>query len=443
MSGASPNALRSDSRRGAELSRAPKEEIAALQDDLLRRHIGYLAGHSPYYRRMFAELRMRPEDFLRSGDLVQLPFTCKSDLESRHEQFLAVEEEEIVDLCLTSGTSGKSVAMLQSAGDLERLAYNEELSFRAAGFSSADRVLVAVASDRCFMAGLAYFLGLTRIKATVLRGGSGNAALMAELIKNFHPSALVGVPSLLINVEERLRLEGIAAAGLGIKRIVCIGEPVRSQDFTLSPLGEQLRDLWRASIFGTYASTEMATSFTDCVEGAGGHLQPELMVVEIVDETGSLVPPGTFGEVVATPLGVTGMPLLRFKTGDIATLHVDPCVCGRNTPRLGPVIGRKSQMLKYRGTTVYPPAIFTVLQGIRGVCGYYIEVESEFALSDRIRVVVGSNDPSICASFIGERIAAAIRVRAEVVIVAPAEIIKVTLRDNKHKPITFFDHRTL
>jgi phenylacetate-CoA ligase len=237
--------------------------------------------------------------------------------------------------------------------------------------------------------------------------------------------------------------EGIDPANLGIKRIVCIGEPVRGQDFALSPLGERLEGLWRSRIFGTYASTEMATSFTDCAEGTGGHLHPELMVVEIVDETGVLVPPGTFGEVVATPLGVTGMPLLRFKTGDIAMLHDAPCSCGRNTYRLGPVIGRKSQMLKCRGTTVYPPAIFTVLQGLPEVRGYYIEVESEFALSDRIRVVVGSGDPSLSAPFIAERIAAAIRVKPEVVIVSPAEIIRVTVCDNKLKPANFFDFRTL
>jgi phenylacetate-CoA ligase len=440
---ANPKTLRFDSQLGAELSRAAQSEIAARQDDLLRRHVGYLAGHSPFYRSMFADLGVRPEKISRSGDLTQLPFTCKSDLESRHGEFIAVEQEEIVDLCLTSGTTGKSVAMLQSARDLERLAYNEELSFRAAGISSADRVLIAVATDRCFMAGLAYFLGLTRIKATVLRGGSGSAALTTELIRNFRPSAIVGVPSLLLNIGEKLQQEGIAPAGLGIKRMVCIGEPVRGQDFALSPLGERLGELWHSHIFGTYASTEMATSFTDCAEGTGGHLHPELIVVEIVDETGALVPPGAFGEVVATPLGVTGMPLLRFKTGDIATLHVDPCSCGRNTHRLGPVIGRKSHMLKCRGTTVYPPAIFTVLQGMHAVRGYYIEAESEFALSDRIRVVVGTSDPSLCASFVAERIAAAIRFRPEVVIVPPEEILRVTVRDNKLKPVTFFDHRTL
>jgi len=165
-------------------------------------------------------------------------------------------------------------------------------------------------------------------------------------------------------------------------------------------------------------------------------------VVEIVDEQGQPLPPGHLGEVVATPLGTSGMPLLRFRTGDIASLHLEPCSCGRNTPRMGPVVGRKSQMLKIRGTTVYPPAIAAVLQGLPAVRGYYLEVENEFALSDRIRVVVGANDPSLTPAGIADQLAAVLRVRPEVVIVSPAEILRVTVRDDKRKPVTFFDHRT-
>lgn len=435
--------IRYDSLIGAELAFTTQAFISARQDELLKQHIGYLVSHSPFYRSMFADLGLNPKDISRIKDLTKLPFTCKNDLENRHAEFFAVEESEIVDLCLTSGTTGKSVAMMQSSLDLERLAYNEELSFRAAGITSADRVLVAVAIDRCFMAGLAYFLGLTRIKATVLRGGSGNVGITIELIKSFRPSAIVGVPSLLLHIGEKIRQEGIDPARVGINQMICIGEPVRNQDLSLSTLGARLEELWRANIFGTYASTEMATSFTDCPEGLGGHLLPELMIIEIVDENGAAVAPGEFGEVVATPLGVTGMPLLRFKTGDIAALHTAQCSCGRNTPRIGPVIGRKSQMLKYRGTTVYPPAIFNVLQEMDGVQGYYIEAESEFALSDRIRVVVGANDPSLSAAFVAERIAATIRVKPEVMIVSPEEILRATIQEGKRKPVTFFDYRTL
>jgi len=434
---------RYDALAGARLALADAALIAQRQDELLRRHIRHCAAHSPFYRRMFARIGIVPEELQGRGDLARLPFTEKGDLESCHAEFLALPQDEIVDFCLTSGTTGKSVAMLQSAGDLDRLAYNEELSFRGVGITREDRVLVAAAMDRCFMAGLAYFLGLTRIGATVIRGGSSSAGLLMELIRTCRPSAIVGVPSLLLAVAEKLRQEGIDPAGLGVARLVCIGEPIRRSDFSLSPLGERLVQGWRCQVFGTYASTEMATSFTDCGAGLGGHLHPDLVAVEIVDEKGDPVPNGSPGEVVATPLGTGGMPLIRFRTGDIASLDDAPCPCGRNTPRMGPIVGRKSQMLKIRGTTVYPPAIALVLQGMQGVSGYYIEAESEFALSDRIRVVVGSADPSLDASQVVERIAAAIRVRPEVVIVPPEEVLRVTLREDKRKPVVFFDRRVV
>ena len=426
---------------GELLARADREQIARRQDELLRRHLRHCAVHSPFYRRMFGRLGIGAEELQGLADLVRLPFTAKGDLESCHAEFLALPPSEIVDLCLTSGTTGAPVAMLQSAGDLDRLGYNEELSFRGVGITREDRVLVSAAIDRCFMAGLAYFLGLTRIGATVVRGGSSSAALLAELVKSCRPSAVVGVPTLLLAVAEKLQHEGIDPGGLGVKRLICIGEPVRNRDFTLSPLGERLARGWRSRIYGTYASTEMATSFTDCSAGLGGHLHPELIALEIVDERGEPVPDGTPGEVVATPFATGAMPLLRFRTGDVASLHREPCSCGRNTPRLGPVIGRKSQMLKFRGTTVYPPAIASVLQGMQGVRGYYIEVESEFALSDRIRIVVGSSDPALNAALVAERIAAAIRVKPEVVIVPPEDVFRVTTRDDKRKPVTFFDRR--
>lgn len=426
-----------------ELARLGAEAIAARQDELLRRHVRFCAERSPFYRDLFRKARVRPEEVRGTAELALLPLTEKRDLESRHDDFLATPAVDCVDLCLTSGTTGKPVAMLQSAADLERLTYNEEISFLGAGLAKEDRVLVAAAVDRCFMAGLAYFMGLAKIGATVIRGGSSGAGLLAELVKTCRPTAMVGVPSLMLAVGERLRQECIDPGALGVARVVCIGEPVRRQDLALSPLGERLEKMWKARVFGTYASTEMATSFTDCEKGLGGHLHPDLMALEILDEEGNPVAPGGYGEVVATPLGVTGMPLIRFRTGDIAALHTDPCPCGRTTPRLGPIVGRKSQMLKCRGTTVYPPAISTVLQGIPGVRGHYIEAHAEFALSDRIKVVVGASDASLSAAAIADRVAAAIRVKPEVEIVTPEEIVRMTVREDKRKPVTFFDYRKL
>lgn len=416
-------------------------DMGAAQDDLLRRHVRYLAERSPWYRRVFAENGINPNAIKTATGLAAVPFTTKADLERAGDEFLCVTPEEVVDLCLTSGTTGRPVAVPQTRQDLERLGYNEESAFRSAGVTPGDRALIACASDRCFMAGLAYFLGLTRLGATAIRGGSGSIPVLVELVRRYRPTVIVGVPSFLVALAEKLREEGVDPSEMGVEKLVCIGEPVRSADLSLSALGERLSTLWAAKVFGTYASTEMATTFCDCTEGRGGHLQPDLMVLEIVDDEGRPVPPGQPGEVVATPLQVTGMPLLRFRTGDIAALHHGPCACGRNTPRLGPVLGRKAQMLKYHGTTVYPPAILEVLQEMELVQGYYIEVYDEFDLSDRIRVVVGTSDASVSASVVAGKIAARTRVKPEVVLATPEDVLQKTVTAEKRKPVTIFDYR--
>ena len=412
----------------------------AARMTLLRRHLAH-AARSPFYRELFAREGIAPRNVRTAADLARLPLTTKRDLEERNPDFLAVPAGDVVDICQSSGTTGVPVSLLQTRGDLERLAYNEELSFRAAGVVPGERALVAAALDRCFMAGLAYFLGLCRLGATVIRGGSGSIDFLAELVVRHRPAVMVGVPTLLAAVGEAVAARGLPPSASGIGRLVCIGEPVRREDLALSALGERLAQIWGAAVLGTYASTEMATSFADCAQGTGGHLHPDLVVVEIVDERGNPLPPGTPGEVVATPLQVGGMPLVRFCTGDIATLHADPCPCGRTSPRLGPVIGRKSQMLKVRGTTVYPPAIFAALQEIPEIKGFYIEVRDTFELSDRVTVTVGADDPALSAGAVADRIAARTRVRPEVVVAPPAQIAAHTIRADKRKPIVFFDLR--
>jgi len=322
----------------------------------------------------------------------------------------------------------------------ERQEKNEQLAFTAAGIKATDRVLIGAALDRVFMAGLAYFLGLRKIGATAIRAGSGQPTLVAELIRQQRPNVLVGVPSLLLMVANQLQQRGEQPTTSGIEKIICIGEPVRNEDLTLSPLGQALSDTWGAKVLGTYASTEMATAFADCSSGCGGHLLPDLMIVEILDDAGEPVVVGEIGEVVVTPLGIEGTPLLRYRTGDIARIHTDPCKCGRETPRLGPILGRRAQMLKCRGTTLFPAAVSRVLQQIAGVQGYYLEVYSEFDLSDRLRVVVGC-DGDLSAAMVAEQIAAKTRVKPEIVLVSSAVIREKTLQPDMRKPVTFFDYR--
>lgn len=421
---------------------ASAQEIRGLQDRLLREHVAFLAARSPFYRRRFREAGLAPQDIRGLDDLRLAPLTRKNDLDAEGPEFLCVPRREIVDVCLTSGTTASPVALLQTAADLDRLARNESRGFATAGIGAEDRVMICAAMDRCFMAGLAYFLGLTRLGAEVVRAGSSSLPVAMELVLGQRPTAIVGVPTLLKTIGERLQQAGHEPGELGVRLLVCIGEPVREPDFRLSPLGRRIHELWNARVHGTYASTELATGFTECREGCGGHLPPELAVVEILDEQGRPLPPGEPGEVVATPLGVAGMPLLRFCTGDVAVLHDEPCGCGRRSPRLGPILGRKNHLLKFRGTTVYPNAIFTVLQEMPGIRGYYLEVRDEYELSDQITVVAGAVDPGLTPATVAERIAARVRVKPAVVLADPDAVARVVFQPDKRKPQHFFDYRT-
>ena len=120
----------------------------------------------------------------------------------------------------------------------------------------------------------------------------------------------------------------------------------------------------------------MQTAFTECFAGKGGHYQENLIIVELLDDDNKQVPPQTPGELTITTLGVEGMPLLRYKTGDICMYFDAPCSCGRTSWRLSPIIGRKKQMIKFKGTTLYPPALFDILNERDEILDYLVEVYS-------------------------------------------------------------------
>src|SRR5262249_3202683 len=119
---------------------------------------------------------------------------------------------------------------------------------------------------------------------------------------------------------------------------------------------------WGAQIYSTYGVTELASSMCECEYAAGGHVHPQLLHVEILDESGNHVEDGQIGEVVATTFGVEGMPLLRYRTGDCGALFRDACRCGRRTPRVGPIVGRKNQKLNFKGESFFPAPLQAVLE---------------------------------------------------------------------------------
>lgn len=426
----------------AGLEFKPVNEIVDVQEKLLLGHINYTVQNSLFYRKLFELHEIDPASIRNVYDLSKIPYTTKDDLTGQNRDFIACPEEEIADICLTSATTGENpTIMYQSFSDLARLACNEERALEMIGVDPTDTVVISAAMDRCFMAGLAYYLGGLKLGAKMVRAGSGNAASLWQTIKTTGATVVIGVPSLMKRAGLYAIEMGDNPAKTGVKKLVAIGEAIRDFEMNLLPSACKVEKMWGAPLYSTYASTEMATAFCECNERNGGHLRPELMAVEIIDEKGVPVLPGEKGEVVVTPFGVRGMPLLRFRTGDISFLLTESCGCGRQTPRLGPILGRKNQMLKLKGTTVFPSAILAIVENMDDIIGAYIEVERNDDGCDKVGLFVTTSNNILPVEEITEKIRASVRVVPDIKLITEEKLISKIYQSGKRKKVTFFDLR--
>ncbi len=425
-----------------EIEKKSFAEINDYQEGRLAELLTYLSTHSKYYKALFDSNKINIADIKTLGDLKHIPVTTKDALQTQTNDFLCVPKNKIVDYVTTSGTLGEPVTFAMSDADLDRLAYNEYISFCCTNATSEDVFQLMVTMDKRFMAGLAYFLGLRKLGAGIVRVGPGLQKLQFESIQSFDTSALVTVPSFIPRLVEYAEENGIDYKASSVKKAVCIGEPIRNPDFSLNTLGQKIKEKWDIKLYSTYASTEMGTAFTECNAGMGGHHHPEMIIVEFLDENNNTVAEGEAGEVTITTLGVEAMPLLRFKTGDICHHHTEACKCGRNTMRLGPVIGRKQQMIKLKGTTLYPPAIVDVLNNIESIENYVIEARTDKLGTDEILIKAGvKKGYQADIKLIKDHFRAKLRVAPQIALYTAAEVMEFQQLKTQRKPIVFIDKR--
>ena len=403
------------------------QEIKEFQESLLREQLQYLKSNSRYYSRLFESNGINVESIKHIEDLTKLPFTEKRDLQLCNNDFLCVPKEEIIDYITTSGTLGDPVTFGCTDGDLSRLAYNEAKSFACAGLGKGSVLQLMTTMDKRFMAGLAYFLGIRELGAGIIRVGNGIPELQWDTIKRLSPDSIMCVPSFILRLIEYAEEHGIDYRKSSVKKIIGIGEGLRNQNLELNLLGSRIHQKWpEVELYATYSSTEMGATFSECQYGAGGHVHPELIIVEIIGENNTPLPDGETGEVVITTLGVEGMPLLRFRTGDIAAKITERCRCGRYSYRLKPLLGRKNNMIKLKGTTLYPPAINDVLDNTPFVENYVVIVRDSSAGTDEVVVRIGteSNNPNLVKE-LKDRFRSRLRVAPIVELSTPDEIQRI------------------
>ena len=426
-----------------EIEKQSQAEIIALQEKKLQEVLAYVNEHSAFYKQLFKEHNINVSAIKTLSDLTKLPTTCKDDLQRDNDAFRCVPKSAIVDYASTSGTLGTPVTFGLTDNDLNRLAYNEAISLACAGIKKGDVVQLMTTIDRRFMAGLAYFLGVRQLGASIVRVGAGIPELQWDSIRLYEPTYLIAVPSFLLKMIAYAEKNRIDYEASSVKGVVCIGESLRNQDFSNTLLAEKIAEKWKGiKLYSTYASTEMSTTFTECEYQQGGHHHPELIITEVLDDAGNRVGENESGELTITTLGVEAMPLVRFRTGDIVTMHTGTCACGRNTARVSPVLGRKQQMIKYKGTTLYPPVLMDLLTNFEEIENYIIEISTNSILTDEILIRIGTRTPT---EALKERISN--HFRAKIRVVPKIEYCDIAVLERElyplgsRKPMKFVDKR--
>jgi len=411
------------------------DEIESRSLRAMQNHVNYLKQNSPFYEEKLGHIE--PQDIKTLEDILKLPFTSKNELSANVNKFYCTDR--FAETVITSGSTGQPLVAPLTQNDLDRLAFNESLSFNSIGITPNDNAQIMVSLDRLFVAGMAYYRGMIALGANTARIGVLPFEMQEYYIRLLQPSVLVGVPSYFIKLAENLNKMGKDVRNSSIQKLICIGEPLRNQDMSLNAAAQRIEELYNAKVYSTYASTETCSSYCDCEHRTGGHSHPELIYTEILDESGNSVPDGEIGELVVSTIGMEAMPLLRYRTGDMTFKVKGTCPCGRNSMRIGPIVYRKSQLIKAKGTTIYPATINNVIDSL-GCCeDYIVELNGnkDDCVGNDVALHVVSDSTEL--SRITMAVQAAARVHIPVYLTNKITIAK--LRGEARKAIRFVDNR--
>ena len=351
-------------------------KIKELQFKLLKKQIQYVSETSQFYKRKFRKVGLTLSDIRTIKDIEKIPFTTKEDLTKYNDDFICVSNEEIVDYCSTTGTTGKPVMVPLTFKEWRQEIELKKEFFLDVGLKKGDVVQNSMAFDQLF--GICIFLdaALKELGIMSLRPGPGNSKRQIELMLRFNTTAIVAFPEYMLVLAKTAKEMGLdPAKDFGLDKGILLAQNLYTKYWKPNALRKKIEEIWNIDIFSFYGSTELCGGFPECQSHGGYHIPSHKVFVEIIDpETQEVLEPGEEGELVFTHLVRESMPLLRYRQGDITYLQTSTCVCGKNTPRMMSIHGRTDQMIKLKGTPFYPDQIEEVVDAISGVSDYIIEL---------------------------------------------------------------------
>lgn len=327
-----------------------RAELDQVQVERLQATINRAVNNVPFYRDRFDTLGISPETIRTRAGLAAIPFTTRGDLVANQPYgFFAVSLRDIRRIHSSSGTTGRPVVVGYTANDKNH--WQEVLAriLRAIGIDSVDIVQISFAYG-LFSGGFGLDMGAEHIGATVIPVSVGTVAQQVRIMRDYHTTCLFSTPSYAVQIASHLAEQGIPRNELTLRRGL----------FGAEPWGEDIRHRIEEGLgieaYDIYGISELMGPGVagECDRKNGLHIWEDHFFPEIVDpDTGAQLEPGAEGELVITTLTREAMPLIRYRTGDITTLDVDPCPCGRNHARLRRIKSRITDLLIVRGVNVY------------------------------------------------------------------------------------------
>ena len=348
---------------------APRERLEQLQLERLKKVVTTVYAKVPFYREAFASSGVTPDDVQALGDLANLPFTRKADFRDNYPfGLVAVPHEDLVRVHASSGTTGKPTVVAYTRQDIETWAEVMARTLACGGLTRKDVVHNAYGYG-LFTGGLGIHYGAERLGATVVPMSGGNTRRQIMLMQDFGATALCCTPSYAVFLAEAAMADGVDLRNTSLRVGFFGAEPWTDgmRQEIEARLGIAALDIYGLSeIIGPGVSSE-------CLHKRGLHIFEDHFLPEIINPaTGERLPYGHVGELTFTSLTKEALPVVRYRTGDITSLTIEPCACGRTMVRMAKISGRTDDMIIVRGVNVFPSQVESVLLQVEGVEPHYV-----------------------------------------------------------------------
>ena len=366
-------------------------KIKELQIKRLRETVKHTFENIPFYKKKFKDLKVKPEEIKTLEDIQKLPITTKDDLkENAPFGFLATSLDNCIELHASSGTTGTPVTVCYTPNDLEVWSEVVARCLSMSGLTKKD-VFQNPIPYGTFTGAFGFHYGAHKVGALVVPSGMGQSERQIKLMQYYGTTFISSVASYAMRLSQVAMDMGIDLRKLNVRNGLFGAE-------TFTPgLKKRLKDIWDLDVHDVYGLTEMCGPgvSTDCDQHDGLHLWEDHFLVECLDpKTLEPVDIEEEGELVITTLTKEGMPILRYRTRDIAKLYDEKvCECGRTHIKHTPIKGRSDDMIIIRGTNIYPGQIESVLMKNKDLGGNWRLILKTENKIDKLTVEVESKTP--------------------------------------------------